>query len=66
MLKDGQTLSAAERRQLERLRQNLGKIGFAEGLPKLRPGMDEAEYEARVEKQLEEFFTRSFGKPPGG
>jgi len=64
VLRDGTILVAAERRQLERLKQNLGDTGVAAGLPKLRPGVDEAKYVARVEKQLEDFFTEYFGRPP--
>ena len=66
VLKDGSTLIAAERRQLARLMENLGDTGVAAGLPKLRPGMDEAKYTARVERQLEDFFADYFGRPPAG
>lgn len=65
-LRDGRTMIADERRQLQRLRNNLGAKGIAAALPKLRPGMNEAEYESRVEDILSEFFTEHFGRPPGG
>jgi hypothetical protein len=67
-LKDGRTPIADERRQLEKLMQNLNvpelanvTAGF---LPKLRPNMVQAEWEGRVREMCKAALIEAFGEPP--
>jgi hypothetical protein len=54
VLKDGTTPTARERKALEKMPALGGWI--VRHMPKLRPGMDEAEYEAMVTEKCREFF----------
>ncbi|MBT3931816.1 MAG: hypothetical protein HOF34_13970 [Rhodospirillaceae bacterium] len=54
VLKDGTTPTARERRALEKMPKLGGWI--VRHMPKLRPGMDEAEYEAMVTEKCREFL----------
>lgn len=54
VLKDGTTPTARERRALEKMTDLGGWI--VRHMPKLRPGMDEAEYETMATEKCREFF----------
>lgn len=62
-LKDGRTPIASERRQLERLARNVNDEDLPGFFPKLRPGMDEEEWEERVRAKCRELITDYFGEP---
>ncbi|MBT5109905.1 MAG: peptidoglycan-binding protein [Rhodospirillaceae bacterium] len=62
-LKDGKTPIADERRQLLKLRHNGELENVAGTIPKLRRGMDEAEYIERVTPLLKDLVERWIGPP---
>ena len=63
MLKDGETPEAKERRQLLQARDNSKPGDMVTALPKLRPGMDEAEFRIRTKAMLKEAVRRWIGAP---
>lgn len=63
MLKDGETPEAKERRQLLQARDNSKPGDMVTALPKLRPGMDEAEFRIRTKGMLKEAVRRWIGAP---